>query len=79
MYTRHPPLKWNQTKLGLFSGTESFVRGFGVLLILPLCKKRLAARDTTLTIAGLLSKIVSLVLIAFGSKTVIMFIGKMIT
>ena len=76
IYTRHTPLTWDQTTLGLFTGTESFLRGIGVLVILPICKKLLTARDTSLLIVGLLSKICSLILLGFGVNKVIMFWGK---
>lgn len=75
IFTRHPPLSWSQTTLGLYKGTESFLRGLAILTLLPLIKKRLHVRDSVVIILGLVSRIVSLIVLGTGTTTTILFAG----
>ena len=75
MYTRHPPLSWSQTTLGLFKGTEQFLKGVGVLVLLPLAKRRFGMRDTVAIIVGLMSNAAGQVVLGVASSTAVLFIG----
>ncbi|KAH3844693.1 proton-coupled folate transporter-like [Dreissena polymorpha] len=75
IYTRYHPFEWSQTTLGLFKGTESFLRGMGMLLLMPLCKKVFGMQDTSVMLAGLISKSIALLFIGLSSNTAMMFAG----
>jgi len=75
IYTRHRPFSWSQTTLGLFKGTETLLRGLGMLILMPICKRLLQARDTVLMLAGLTSKMIAVLFIALSPNTTVMFIG----
>ncbi|XP_052769458.1 proton-coupled folate transporter-like [Mya arenaria] len=75
IFTRHRPFKWSQTTFGLFKGTESLLRGLGMLILMPICKKIFAARDTVVMLAGLISKMISMIFYGLSQNTGVMFIG----
>ena len=76
VYTRHPPLSWSQTTLGLFKGSEQFLRGLAVITLLPLLKKRFGMKDTTIVIIGLISNCAEEIVLGLSSSTALLFIGK---
>ena len=75
IFTRHPPLVWSQTTLGLFKGLETFLRGMAVLTLLPVCKWKLKLQDTSIAIIGLLSRTVSFIIMGVGRTTSLFFLG----
>lgn len=76
LYLRRDPLGWSQSLFGYFKGMENLLRGLMLLLVLPLFKKKLHVRDTTVVIGGILSKVVGLVLMGLATQTWLVFLGK---
>ena len=78
IYTRHPPLSWSQTTLGLFKGSQQFLKGLTVLILLPIAKRRFGIRDTVAIIIGLVSYAGEQVVLGVASSTGVLFIGSLI-
>ncbi|KAL4238583.1 hypothetical protein ACF0H5_003290 [Mactra antiquata] len=78
IYTRYHPFNWSQTKLGLYKGLESFLRGLAVLTLLPLLKVKMKVKDTAIIIIGLLSKIALLIMLGVANSTALLFIGSVL-
>ncbi|KAK3599656.1 hypothetical protein CHS0354_029119 [Potamilus streckersoni] len=78
LYTKYEPFDWSQTTLGMFNAVETFLRGLAVLTVLPILKRIYHQRDTILALIGLVSKIVSLLLIGIGKYTWIVFLGAVV-
>ncbi|XP_076450271.1 uncharacterized protein LOC143286547 [Babylonia areolata] len=74
LYLKRSPRNWSYTTYGYFQGSGSFVRGAAVLLLLPLLKKMASPRDTTLILAGLVSKVAGLVLLGLATETWTIFL-----
>ena len=76
VYTRHPPLSWSQTTLGLFKGSKQFLKGITVLIVLPLAKRHFGMRDTVAIVIGLVSCAAEQVVLGVASSTGVLFIGR---
>ncbi|XP_076450273.1 proton-coupled folate transporter-like isoform X2 [Babylonia areolata] len=74
LYLKRTPRNWSYTTYGYFKGAENFTRGAAVLLLLPLLKKMASPRDTTLILAGLVSKMAGLVLLGLARETWLVFL-----
>ncbi|XP_070178969.1 proton-coupled folate transporter-like [Littorina saxatilis] len=74
LYLKRSPRSWSYTTYGYFKGSENFTRGAAVLLLLPLFKKKTSVRDTTLILAGLVSKMAALVLLGLAKETWAIFL-----
>ncbi|KAK3091390.1 hypothetical protein FSP39_019524 [Pinctada imbricata] len=78
LFVKLPVFDWSTSTYGYFRGLENFTRGLAVLTILPLCTKKLQASDTTLILAGLLSKLIGLIILAFAATTWQMFLVPLV-
>ncbi|KAL8569115.1 hypothetical protein ACOMHN_055031 [Nucella lapillus] len=74
LYLKRSPRNWSYTAYGYFKGAENFTRGAAVLLLLPLLKKMASPRDTTLIMAGLVSKIAGLILLGLAKESWTIFL-----
>lgn len=77
LYLKHVPRNWSYTNYGYYKGAENFTRGAAVLILLPLLKHYTSFRDTTLIMAGLMSKIIAMVLLGLAQSTWAIFLGKL--
>ena len=76
LYLKRSPRSWSFTTYGYYKGSENFSRGLAVLLFLPLLKK-IPLRDTTLILAGLVSKAAGLTLLGLARQTWTIFLGRL--
>ncbi|PVD36316.1 hypothetical protein C0Q70_03295 [Pomacea canaliculata] len=68
------PRSFSKTKYGYFSGAQNFTRAVAVLLLLPLLKTFTQLRDTTLIMAGIVSKVAGLVVLGLAKEQWLVFI-----
>jgi PCFT/HCP family folate transporter-like MFS transporter 1/3 len=78
LYLKRFPRSWSYTLYGYFSGAQNLTRGAAVLLLLPLLKRGAKLRDTTLVLAGLVSKMAGLLVLGLSQSTWMVFIGQFI-
>lgn len=71
-----PKFNWSQTIFGYNSALGHFTASIAVLLFLPLLRRFTNIEDTTLAVAGLVSKIAGLLLLALAAYTWQVFLGK---
>ncbi|KAK7471504.1 hypothetical protein BaRGS_00035843 [Batillaria attramentaria] len=78
LFLRREPLGWSQSLYGYFKGVENLLRGLVLILALPLLKRKAHVRDTSLAMAGMVSKIVGLVLLSLATQTWIVFVSGIV-
>ncbi|XP_067681998.1 lysosomal proton-coupled steroid conjugate and bile acid symporter SLC46A3-like [Haliotis asinina] len=76
LFTRRAPLSWSQTTLGYYQGLENFLRSLMLFTVLPLCRK---LRNTTLSLWGLASKVIGLVVLGLSKRTWQVFLVSVIS
>ncbi|XP_041353727.1 proton-coupled folate transporter-like [Gigantopelta aegis] len=74
LYTKRAPLSWTQTTYGYYKGLENFSRSLLLLTLLPILKKKMSMRDTTVSLGGMISKTIAFIVIGVASKTWMVFI-----
>lgn len=74
LYPKREPFNWSYTKYGYFSGANSATRCAAVLLLLPLLKKLTSLRDTVLILAGLISRIIGLIILGAAKQEWLIFL-----
>ena len=76
LYLRLEPLAWSQTLFGYFKGMENLLRGLVLIFVLPLLKQKLKARDTSVVMGGVMSKVLGLALMGLSTTTWMVFAGE---
>lgn len=77
LYVKDEPLKWEYKTYSQYSTFKSGLSGLMLLVGLPLARRVLSLHDTTLALTGLVSRIAGLLLLAFSTTKVMMFLGKL--
>ncbi|KAL8619698.1 hypothetical protein ACOMHN_025784 [Nucella lapillus] len=78
LFLRREPLAWSQTLFGYFKGLDNLLRGLVLLIALPLLKKKLRVRDTSLALGGVMSKVVGLVLLGLSTQSWMVFFSGVV-
>lgn len=68
-------LKWTDKEYGWFNGISTGLASFAVLLLYPLLQKRVGIGNLRLVLLGLLTKIVSVLILTFTKSTVLAMIS----
>ncbi|XP_076464411.1 proton-coupled folate transporter-like [Babylonia areolata] len=79
LFLRREPLAWSQTLFGYFKGLENLLRGLVLMVALPLLKRKLRVRDTSLVLGGLVSKVAGLVLLGLATHTWMVFCAGVVS
>lgn len=75
LFLRREPLSWPQSMYGYYKGMENLLRGLVLVTVLPLLKKKMKTRDTSLAMAGMASKSMGLILLGVANQTWIVFLS----
>ena len=76
LYVRHPPLGWDPTMYGYFSGFDTALSGLCLLLALPLLTKVAKVKDTVLILAASVSNMAANVMMGLSTTTWMVFMGE---
>ncbi len=76
LFLRRYPLNWSQALYGYYVGFLLTIRGFNLLVLVPLLKGWVHVKDTTLFFLGILSFATSEFLFAFVRTTWQVFTGE---
>ena len=81
LFTKHQPLSWQPSLLGIYLALKNTCKGLVLITGLPLYYhirgKREPQRDIILGQVGLVSMVLSLVMISLASTTTMMMFGKL--
>ncbi|XP_022097914.1 proton-coupled folate transporter-like [Acanthaster planci] len=83
LFTKHSPLSWDVTTIGIFMALKNTLKGAVLIVLLPLLfrcigKERVIHRDMVLAQVGLVSSILGLVNVAFSRHTAIMMLVPLV-
>ena len=80
LFTKHQPLSWSATLLGIYLGFKNICRGLVLVICLPiyyhLRGKREPQHDIILGQIGLVSSFFAFIVVAFAQTTLVMMLGK---
>ena len=76
IYSKHSPLNFSPSQIGYFFAEVLFLKGFGVVLGIPLMNKILNWSDLTITITGTCTSIGLNIFLGLASNEWMMFVGK---
>ena len=67
---------WSQTTYGIYRAGESLFQGVALLVLLPVLRNYYNVNDTSIIIAGLVSRIVSAGILAVAKESWHLYISK---
>ena len=76
LYCKRSPRNFSPALIGYFFAEVSFVKGIGVVLVIPLLNKILEWTDLTIAITGAVVGIGFYIFLAFASNKWMMFVGE---
>ena len=74
---KRQPLSWSQTKYGIWIGVRHCFTGTFLVIVVPILRKYLDPKDTTLLIPGLISAALGEMVLSVGISDWIVFLCKL--
>lgn len=75
LYLKRAPRSFTRAQYGYFKGTENFTRSLALVTLLPLMKRKLGFRDSTIIVIGLIFKTMTLVTLGVAKSLPIVFLA----
>ncbi|GFR57512.1 proton-coupled folate transporter-like [Elysia marginata] len=79
LYLKRSPRSFTRAQYGYFKGSENFTRSLALVTLLPLLKRKLSFRDSTIIIIGLIFKTMTLVTLGVADSLLVVFLGLRFT
>ena len=74
LVVKRQPLSWSQTKYGVWMGLRNCFGGTFLVVVVPILRKYLDPKDTTLLLAGLISAALGQLVLSIGTYDWIVFL-----
>ncbi|KAK3702648.1 hypothetical protein RRG08_042636 [Elysia crispata] len=75
LYLKRSPRSFTRAQYGYFKGSENFTRSLALVTLLPLLKRKLGFRDSTIIIIGLIFKTGTLLTLGVAKSLVVVFLA----
>ena len=76
LYTKHSPRNFSPSMIGYFFAEVLFLKGLGIVLLIPLFTKILKWSDLSIAIIGAVTTVGFYVFLGFASASWMVFVGK---
>ncbi|RUS72840.1 hypothetical protein EGW08_019405 [Elysia chlorotica] len=74
LYLKRSPRSFTRAQYGYFKGSENFTRSLALVTLLPLLKRKLGFRDSTIIIIGLIFKTGTLLTLGLAESLLVVFL-----
>ncbi|GFO12033.1 proton-coupled folate transporter [Plakobranchus ocellatus] len=75
LYLKRPPRSFTRAQYGYFKGSENFTRSLALFTLLPLLRRKLHFRNSTIIIIGLIFKTGTLITLGLADSLVVVFLA----